>query len=113
MTVQATLPPLEASKGPSQVGDQGQRAEVAKDKGKSKETKPRSKAKDAAEAKDAATKAKEVEFKSMEADPEDKDVSASQPSKKEDLPPPRLSIRILFFIFLFFFCSFPCIISFL
>ena len=77
MTVQATLPPLEASKGPSQVGDQGQGAEVAKDKGKSKETKPRSEAKDAVEAKDAATKAKKVEFKSKEADPEDKDVSAS------------------------------------
>ena len=80
---------------------------MAKDKGKSKETKPHS------EAKDAATKAKEVEFKSKEADPEAKDASASQPSKKEDLPPPRLSIRILFFIFLFFFCSFPCIFSFL
>ena len=40
LTVQATLPPPEASKGPNQAGDQGQGAEVAKDKGKGKETKP-------------------------------------------------------------------------
>ena len=73
---------------------------MAKDKGKSKETKPHS------EAKDAATKAKEVEFKSKEADPEAKDASASQPSKKEDLPPPRLIIRILFFFFFFSFVAF-------
>ena len=86
---------------------------MAKDKGKGKETKPCSEAKDAAEAKDATTKAKEVEFNSKEADPEDKDAFASQPSKKEYLPPLRLSIRILFFLFLFFFYSFPCIISFL
>ena len=100
LTIQATLPPLEASKGPIQASDQGQRAEVAKDKGKSKETKPRS------EAKDAATKAKEVEFKSKEADPEAKDASASQPTKKENLPPPRLSIRILFYFFFFSFVAF-------
>ena len=35
----AALPLSEASKGPSQVGDQGQGADGAKDKGKGKETK--------------------------------------------------------------------------
>ena len=81
MTVQATLPPPEASKGPNQAGDQGQGAEVAKDKGKGKDTKPPS------EAKDAAAKVKEAEAKSREADPKAKDAPVSQPSKKEDPPP--------------------------
>ena len=76
LTIQATLHPLKASKGLSQDGNQGQGAEVTKDKGK--ETKPRSEAKDAA-----------VEAKSKKADPEAKDASASQPSKKEDSPPPK------------------------
>ena len=89
LTTQAPLPPSEASKGSSQAGDQGQRAEVDNDKGKSKETKPSSKAKDAAKAKDVTIKAKEVEAKSKEADPKTKDTPASQRSKKEDPPPPK------------------------
>ena len=87
LTVQATLPPPEASKGPNQAGDQGQGAEVAKDKGKGKDTKPPSEAKDAAKAKDAAARVKEAEAKSREADPKAKDAPVSQPSKKEDPPP--------------------------
>ena len=43
-------PLLEASIGPNQASDQGQRADGAKDKGKGKGTKPPSKAKDAAKA---------------------------------------------------------------
>lgn len=95
MTVQATLLPPEASKGPSQAGDEGQGVEVAKDKGKGKETKPSSEAKDAAKAKDVAkamdatTKAKEVKDKSKEVDPKLKDTSASQPTKKENPSPPK------------------------
>ena len=89
MTTQAPLPPSEASKGSSQARDQGQRAEVDKDNGNSKETKPPSKAKDAAKAKDVTIKAKEAEAKSKEADPKTKDTHASQSSKKEDPPPPK------------------------
>ena len=81
---------------------------MAKDKGKSKETKPPSEAKDATKAKDAAAKAKETETKPNEADPRAKDTLASQPSKKENPPAPRLNIRILFLLS-FFFGSFPCI----
>ena len=77
LTVQATLPHLKASKGPSLVGDQGQGAEVAKDKGKGKEIKLLSEAKDPAKAKDAAAKAKEVEAKPKKADLVAKDASAS------------------------------------
>ena len=40
LTTQVTLPFPEVSKGSSQAGDQGQEVEVAKDKGKGKETKP-------------------------------------------------------------------------
>ena len=95
MTAQAALPLLEASKGPSQTSDQGQGVDGAKDKGKGKETKPPSEAKDAVEAKDATkakevkTKAKEAEAKTKEADPKAKDGPTSQPSQKEDLPPPK------------------------
>ena len=60
---------------------------MAKDKGKGKDTKPPSEAKDAAKAKDAAARVKEAEAKSREADPKAKDAPVSQPSKKEDLPP--------------------------
>ena len=42
---------------------------MAKDKGKGKEVKPPSEAKDAAKAKDATIKAKEAEARSKEADP--------------------------------------------
>ena len=49
------LPPSEASKGSSRVGDQIQGVEVAKDK--DKETKPPSEAKDAAKSRDAVVKA--------------------------------------------------------
>ena len=40
LAAQAALPFPAASKGSSQAGDQGQEVEVAKDKGKGKETKP-------------------------------------------------------------------------
>ena len=82
LTTQAPLPPSEASKGSSQVGDQGQVIEVAKDKDKGKD------AKVAAKAKGAAIKAKEAEDKNKEADLKVKDALAPQPSKKEDPTPP-------------------------
>ena len=61
---------------------------MAKDKGKGKETKPPSEAKDATKAKDTEVKVKEAEAKSKETDSKAKDVPAHQPSKKEDPPPP-------------------------
>ena len=100
LTVQATLPPLEASKGPSQVGDQGQRAEVAKDKGKSKETEPRS------EAKDVATKAKEVEFKSKEADLRTKMILPLSRARKKTFLLQGLVLGFYFFFFFFSFVAF-------
>ena len=89
LIAQAALPLPEASKGPNQAGDQGQGADGAKDKGKSKGTKPPSEAKDAAKAKEAEAKAKEVEAKTKEADPKAKDAPTSQLSQKEDPPPPK------------------------
>ena len=77
MTTQVTFPLPEASKGSSQAGDQGQGAEVAKDKDKGKETKPPSEAKDAAKAKEVAVKAKETEAKTKEVDPKAKDAPVS------------------------------------
>ena len=62
---------------------------MAKDKGKGKETKPPSEAKDAANAKDTAAKAKVAEAKSKEVDPKAKDAPTSQLSMKEDPPPPK------------------------
>ena len=50
---------------------------MAKNKGKGKEAKPPSRAKDAAKAKDVTVKAKEVEAKSKEADAKAKDVPSS------------------------------------
>ena len=68
---------------------------VTKDKGKGKEGKPLSEAKDLettpklkdalSKAKDVVVKAKEVEAKSKDADPKVKDASASRPGNKEDL----------------------------
>ncbi|XP_030931024.1 MAP7 domain-containing protein 1-like [Quercus lobata] len=93
-SAKAILPPSEASKGSGQAGDQGQGAEVAKDKGKGKKVKPPLEAKDAtkvkdvAEAKDTAVKAKEAEARSKEADPKATNAPAPQPSKKEDPSPP-------------------------
>jgi len=85
---QASLSPSEVSKGLGQVGDQGQGAEVAKDKGKGKEVKPPSEDKVAPKAKDAAaTKAKKAEAKSKDAHLKAKDASVSQLGNKEDLPP--------------------------
>ena len=106
LTVQAALPLLEALKGPSQAGDQGQGADGAKDKGKGKGTKPPSEAKDAAKAKEAEAKAKEVEAKTKEADPKAKDASTSQLRQKEAPPPPKAKAQHLgfscsLFIYLF------------
>ena len=81
LTTQATLTLLEAAKGPSQVGDQSQGVEGAKDKGKDKETKPLAKAKDATKA-----KTQEIEARNKEIDPKAKDVPPSKPSQKEDPP---------------------------
>ena len=64
LTVQTVLPLPKALKGPSQVGDQGQGIDGAKDKVKGMETKPSSKAKDAVKA-----KAKETKGKTKEIDP--------------------------------------------
>ena len=77
MTTQVTLPLPKASKGSSQAGDQGQGVEVAKDKGKGKETKPPSETKDAAKAKEVAAKAKKIEAKTKEVDPKAKDTPIS------------------------------------
>ena len=62
MTTQVTFPLLEASKGSIQAGDQGQEAEVAKDKGKGKGT------------------------KTEKDDPQAKDIPTSQLSQKEGPP---------------------------
>ena len=70
------LPLPKASKWPSQAGDQGQGVDGAKDKGKGKETKPLSKAKGAAKAKEATAKAKEAKAKTKEADSKAKDAPA-------------------------------------
>ena len=105
LTAQATLPFLEASKGPSQAGDQGQGADGAKDKGKGKGTKPPSEAKDTAKAKEAEAKAKEVEAKTKEANPKVKDAPTSQSSQKENPPPSKAKAQHLGFSYSFF-CSF-------
>ena len=84
LNAQAVVPLPEVSKGPSQVKDQGQGADGVKDKGKGKGTKPSSKAKDAAKAKEAKVKAKEAEAKTKKADSKAKDASTSHPSQKED-----------------------------
>ena len=90
MTAQAALLLLEASKGSSQVGDQGQGAEGAKDKDKGKEKKNFSEAVD-------ATKAKEAEVKTKEADLKAKDAAISQPSQKPSCPQGQgLALRIFF-----------------
>ena len=64
---------------------------MAKDKGKDKgkETKPPSEAKDVAKAKEVAVKAKKTEAKTKEVDPKAKNVLISEPSQKEDPPPPK------------------------
>ena len=77
LTTQAALSLPKASKGSSQAGDQDQRAEVAKDKGKGKEIKSPSEAKDATKAKEAANKARGTEAKTKEINPKAKDTSAS------------------------------------
>jgi len=89
LTTQATLPLLVASKGSNQAGDQGQRVEGAKDKGKGKEKKSSSEAKDAAKDKEAAAKTKEAKAETIEANPKAKDTSTSQSSQKEDPPAPK------------------------
>ena len=61
---------------------------MAKDKDKGKETNPPSEAKDAVKAKEAAAKAKETEAKTKEVDPKAKNALISEPSQKEDPPPP-------------------------
>ena len=81
LTAQAAFSLPKALKGPSQAGDQGQEAEVAKEKGKGKGTKTFSEAKDVVKA-----KAKETEAKTKKNDPQAKDIPASQLSKKEDPP---------------------------
>ena len=50
---------------------------MAKDKGKGKEPKPPSEAKDAAKAKDVVVKAKKAEARSKEANPKAKDAPTS------------------------------------
>ena len=114
LSIQADFPLPEASKGPSQAGDQGQGAEGAKDKGKGKETKPPVEAKD-----DAKAKAQETEAKTKEIDPKAKDVPFSKPSQKEDPPSPQgqeialrihllFSFVILFVVFVFVMTIYHC-----
>ena len=79
LTTQAALTLLEAVKGPSQASDQSQRVGGAKDKGKDKETRFPTVAKDAAKA-----KTQETEARNKEIDPKAKDVLPSKPSQKED-----------------------------
>ena len=78
-------------KGSSEIGDQSQGVERAKDKGKGKGkgTKPPSEAKDATKAKEVEAKAKEVEAKTKEADPKAKDALTIQQSQKEAPSPPK------------------------
>ena len=105
LTIQAALSLPEASKGSSQVGDQGQGAEGDKDKGKGKEKKPSSEAKNVAKDQEAAAKAKEAKAKTKEADPKAKDAPTSQPSQKEDPPAPKAKAQHLGFscrLFFFF-----------
>ena len=80
LTIQVVLLLPVTLKGSSQAGNQGQRAEGAKDKRKGKEKKPSSEAKDATKDKKVATKAKEAEAKTKEVDPKAKDVLTSQSS---------------------------------
>ena len=54
LTTEAPLPPPEVPKDSSQVGDQGQGVEKAKDKGKGKEIQASPETKDTAKAKDIA-----------------------------------------------------------
>ena len=70
LTTQATLTLPEVVKGPSQAGDQSQGVGGAKEKGKDKDTKPPTEAKDATKA-----KTQEIEAKNKEIDPKAKDVS--------------------------------------
>ena len=85
LTTEAPLPPLEVLEDSSQVGDQEQGANKAKDKGKGKEVQAPSEAKDAVKAKDVAAKAKEVENKSKDVATA-KDALVSKPGNKEDPP---------------------------
>ncbi|XP_050290001.1 uncharacterized protein LOC126728180 [Quercus robur] len=64
-------------------------AEGDKDKGKEKEKKPSSEAKNATKDKEAAAKVKEAEAKTKEADPKAKDAPTSQSRQKEDPPAPK------------------------
>ena len=79
MAILDALPLPAISKGSSQAGDQGQRVEGEKGKGKDKGKKPFAKAKD-------ATKAKETKAETQEVDPKAKDAPATQLSQKEDPP---------------------------
>ena len=75
---QVSLPPSEVSKGLGQVGDQGQGAEVTKDKGRGKEVKHPLEDKVAPKAKDAAaTKAKKAKAKFKDAHLKAKDATVS------------------------------------
>ena len=78
LTTQTALPLPEVSKGPNQAGDQGQGVDGAKDKGKGKETKPSLEAKDATKA-----KAKEIEAKTKEIDPQAKDAVKAKAKETE------------------------------
>ena len=71
------IPLIEATKGSSQVGNQGQGAEGEKGKGKGKGKKLPAKSKDAAQE-------KPTEAKTHGTDPQAKDVPPSQPSQNED-----------------------------
>ena len=98
-TIQESLTLPKASKLPSQVGDQGQRAGVEKEKGKSKGKKLSAKAKDATKDSEAAAKAKGAEAETQEVDPKAKDAPIFQTSQKEDPPVPLAKAQPLGFPF--------------
>ena len=78
LAIPDALPLAEASKGSSQVGDQGQGAEGEKNKGKGKGKKHSAEAKDAVKDREAIAKAKEAKAKTREVDTKAKDAPTSQ-----------------------------------
>ena len=89
-TTQAPLPLAEVPKRPGKANDQGQEAEVAKNKSKGKEVKLPLKAKGSKttlKVKDSILKVKEADPKPKGVDPKPTNPPVSQPSNKVDPPP--------------------------
>ena len=130
---QASLPPLETSKGLGKAGDQGQKVEVAKGKeaaqgrtrpkakdkraGHGKEVSqakplPETKGLEANLSKETASKAKESELIKPQVVAQEKkatssktaDPSVPQPGSKEDPSPTQTQLGSVFSSYIFFFC---------